>query len=241
MKTLSLPARVVADELMDSPALPPGEVERALRGLARLNALSGAPGLLWRFVRDEVRALGRPASLFDVATGSADVPIALHRLAAREGLTLNLTACDIRAEMRDMASRSAERAGVPLRVIPLDAVRDRPPGIFDIITVSLFTHHLNEDEVVSLLRGLAPAAGRLLVVSDLARAPLNLAIVSLTSRLVSRSRVVHTDAALSVRAAFTHDEFMLLAQRAGLHRSGVAAVHNAPPCRFVFTWRPAGA
>jgi hypothetical protein len=44
----------------------------------------------------------------------------------------------------------------------------------------------------------------------------NLGMVALASRLVTRSPVVHTDAVLSVRAAFTKPELLSLAERAGM-------------------------
>lgn len=221
---------------MDSPTLPAREVELALRGLARLNRLSGAAGLLWSEVSPLVR--GGARTLLDIATGSADVPLAIHGMATAQGHTLEMTVSDVRPEMRDLAARNAEAAGVPLRVIALDAVRESPPGLFDIITASLFTHHLTEDEVVGLLDRLSRAARCGLVVSDLARSRANLAMVSLASRVVTRSRVVHTDAALSVRAAFTTEEFMGLARRAGLHERGEMTIRSARPGRFIFVWRP---
>ena len=38
----------LSPELMDQPSLAPAEHEKALRGLARINALSDSAGIIWR-------------------------------------------------------------------------------------------------------------------------------------------------------------------------------------------------
>lgn len=225
----------MSHELMDSPSLDSGEVERALRGLSRLNRVSGAAGLLWKYIRPLV-SRGEPLTLLDIATGAGDVPVALARLARTRGCLLEVSGCDLRAEMRSVAEAGAEKRGVKLRTFAFDATKDEIEGRYDVVVASLFTHHLSEADVVRLLECMKRAARRMVVVSDLHRDALTLAIVGLASRLVTRSRVVRVDAALSVRAAFTRGEFQALAQRAGL---AGAEVHRGFPCRFVMTWRPA--
>ena len=54
------------------------------------------------------------------------------------------------------------------------------------------------------------------------------------ARLLTRSHVVHTDAVLSVRAAFTVEEVRQLASAAGLSD---AKVVPRWPSRFVVSWR----
>ncbi len=229
-----LPTRVLSHELMDAPDLAPDQTHRALRGLARLNAFSGAARTLWRAIEPVARA-HNPLSLLDIATGSADVPLEVARLAGRRGFSLNLAACDIRPEMRAAAAANAARRGQSLRLFAFDALRDQIPDQFDIITISLFTHHLENPAVVRLLSTARQATRRLLVVSDLHRTPVNLALVATTSRLITTSRIVHTDAVLSVRAAFSIPEMAALAAQAGLVN---ARITRAFPCRLLLTWSP---
>ena len=73
---------------------------------------------------------------------------------------------------------------------------------------------------------------RLVLVNDLERSAPNFAMVYAASRLVSRSPVVHVDALLSVRAAFTPGEVRALAERAGL--TGATVVRRWP-CRLLLT------
>jgi hypothetical protein len=115
-----------------------------------------------------------------------------------------------------------------------DAVRDPLPADFDVVTCSLFLHHLGDDGAATLLAAMGRAAGRLVLVNDLARGPLNLALVWLATRVLTRSPVVRVDGSLSVRAAFTPAEALSLAARAGL--TG-ATVERRWPCRFLLSWR----
>lgn len=80
----SLRARQRIPELMDDPALDPGEHRRALAGLARLNRVSDSVGVLWPAVVKLAGELHRTVRLLDVATGSGDVP---RRLLARANRT----------------------------------------------------------------------------------------------------------------------------------------------------------
>jgi len=221
-------------ELMDDPALPAEEHRRALRGLARLNALSGSVGVLWPEVRKLARELGRPVRILDVATGSGDVPLGLWKRAERAGLKLDLSACDISPVALGAAEVRTRSAGATVRYFAADALAAPLPSGFDIVTCSLFLHHLPDDRAVTLLGRLAAATERLVLVNDLSRSRWNLGLVWCATRLVTRSRVVHVDGPLSVRGAFAPSEAEGLARRAELTGAIVAGRF---PCRWLLTWR----
>jgi hypothetical protein len=105
---------------------------------------------------------------------------------------------------------------------------------YDIITSSLFIHHLDEDQVASLLRRMAAAAQRLVLINDLRRSSLGLMLAYGATRLLTASPVVHTDGPLSVAAAFTLAEMRQLAKWAGLEDFTVA---RRWPFRFLLTYR----
>jgi SAM-dependent methyltransferase len=217
-------------ELMDDPALDPGEHRHALAGLARLNRVSGSAGVLWPAVRDLARELKRAVRVLDVATGSGDVPAGLLDRAGREGIELEVAGCDI-----SPTAISAAAAAVPgARFFRHDALRDPLPAGFDAVTCSLFLHHLSSDDAVSLLARMKAATGRLVLVNDLARSRVNFLGVWAACRLLTASRVVRFDGPASVRSAFTPAEALALAERAGLHGATVKARF---PARFLLTWR----
>lgn len=218
---------------MDQPGLDAARHDRALRGLARINAWSGAARLLWPAISWLSRELSRPLRLLDIATGAGDVPLRLWRRAARRGLRLEIEGCDKSATALDHARRRADKAGAPIRFFAHDVCSEPLPGGFDIVSCSLFLHHLDENEATALLRRMKEAAGRLVLVSDLRRSALGWLMAWLGCRLLTRSEVVRYDGPASVRAAFTVAEARDLAWRAGL--TG-ATVGRRWPWRWLLTW-----
>lgn len=236
---MPLRMRELVAERMDDPALPAADHDRALAGLARLNALARSAALVWPAVRDELRiarAEGRVASVLDVATGSGDIPAALGRLARREGLEARWIAVDASAHALARARRRAEESGLRLECLQADATQPLPVQA-EVVICSLFVHHLSHRQAVSALGSMAAAATRRLAVSDLRRSVPGLALAWAASRALSRSSVVHFDATASVRGALSERELAGIALEAGL--SG-ATVRRAWPQRMVLEWRPQG-
>jgi len=162
-----LHARNLQPELMDDPALPAEEHRRALAGLARLNAFSNSVGVLWPAVRGLARELGRSVKILDVATGGGDVPLGLCARAKRAGVKLELHACDLSPVALETAAARTRAAGATVHYFPADALDEALPTGFDIVTCSLFLHHLLDDDAVILLARLAAATDRLVLVNDL--------------------------------------------------------------------------
>jgi 2-polyprenyl-3-methyl-5-hydroxy-6-metoxy-1,4-benzoquinol methylase len=115
-----------------------------------------------------------------------------------------------------------------------DAVHDRLPTGFDVVTCSLFLHHLSEEEAIALLANMEHAARHLILINDLNRSRFNYCAAWIACHLFTRSRVVRFDGPASVRSAFTPKEALALTERAGLHG---ATVRSKFPCRFLLSWR----
>ncbi len=219
-------------ELMDQPGLSPHLHTAALRGLARLN-LFGSARVLWPPLAALARRNpGKPLRVLDLAAGGGDVPLGLWRRARKAGIDLRIDGCDISPLAVEHASKAAASAGADLHFFVRDVLRGGPLPGYDAAVNSTFLHHLDEAAAAAFLRLMAET-GRLVLVNDLERGALNLALVFAASWLVTTSPVVHTDGVLSVRAAFTVAEARGLAERAGLHG---ARVGRRWPCRFLLTW-----
>ncbi len=221
-------------EVMDQPGLCPRRHAAALRGLARLN-LFGSAGVLWPPLAAAARrSPGRALRVLDLATGGGDIPLRLWRRARKAGATLRVDGCDVSPVAVEQAAAAAVNAGAgsDVRFFVHDALRGGPLPGYDAAVCSLFLHHLDEDEGVTLLRHMA-ASAPLVLVNDLERSFTNFALVCAASRLVTTSDVVHTDGPRSVAAAFTPGEVQALAERAGLKG---AAVGRRWPCRLLLAW-----
>jgi 2-polyprenyl-3-methyl-5-hydroxy-6-metoxy-1,4-benzoquinol methylase len=223
-------ARMRVEELMDRPDVPHEEHVRALRGLETVNQLS----LTARQIFEPIRRLGRKElTLLDVACGGGDVPVGIAHLAAREGITIRLRLCDRSATALEQAAVRARAAGLAVETYCADVTRDGLPGA-DVVTNSLFLHHLDEEDVVGVLRRTGEAARELLVVSDLRRSRIGLGVAWTTCHAFSRSRIMWHDGPVSVKAAWTLGEMRRMAGVAGL--AGVD-VRRCWPWRMLLTWR----
>ena len=229
-----VPARRVEPELMDDPRLDPCAHARALRGLARLNRLSRPDSALWPDLDRACRSSTGPVRLLDLATGSGDVPLRLLRRARRRGRSLQVDGCDLSPLAIETAqARSRCFGDDAVRFFRHDVITQQLPDGYDVITCCLFLHHLSQEQAIGLLCEMKRAARRLVIVSDLRRCRTGPAVIGATSRLLTRSRVVHTDAVRSARAAFTMEEAAFMAARAGLDD---ATIRKGGPYRFVLSW-----
>jgi len=233
----SLSQRSRRDEWMDDPRLAVDEHRGALRGLQRLNAWSRSSRLLWPDIAAAAReraARGMRLRVMDVATGSGDGPIAMARRARVQRLPIDWVLCDRSGVALDAARRAADTVGVSISLEQVDLLNDQLPSGADVVTCSLFLHHLDDDAAVTVLRRMADASIVGIGAADLVRSRRGLLLAWAASRALTRSAVVHTDATLSVRGAFTIVEAQSLAARANLHG---AFVHAAWPQRWVLWWR----
>jgi len=221
-------------EMMDQPGLDAGEHARALSGLGRINRVSRSDAIFWPAIAGLARASGGAAvRVLDVASGGGDVPIALALRAARAHLEVRIEGCDISPEAVRFAQQKATARGAAVRFFTLDALADSIPEGYDVVTCSLFLHHLDEADAVGLLRRMADASLRLVLVDDLIRSRVGYAVAWAGCRLLSRSPIVRHDGPVSVSSAFTPEEVRELARRAGL---GEVSLMRHWPRRFLLSW-----
>lgn len=196
--------------LEDQPAL-----DGNLRDLARINRLTGGSRLSAR----AIDALGAPATILDVGTGGADIPMTLLARARASGLAQSITATDSRPEVLAAARRARpaieHEAGLELAVADGRAL-PYPDGAFDVSHASMVVHHLEPDEAVAFIRELGRVARHGVVVNDLIRSRLNWVGALVLVRALAASRYTRHDGPLSVRRAYTRPELIDLVEAAGL-------------------------
>lgn len=218
---------------MDDPLLNARAHGRALQGLSRINRVSRTAASIWRPIARIARAHpDRTLSVLDIATGGGDLPIALSKRAQRHHVALDIKGCDISQDAIGYARAAAIRANAPVQFFCANVLDAGLPAHYDIVTASLFLHHLTDTQAVALLRKLAMNTDHL-IISDLIRNRTGYRLAYLGTRLLSRSTIVHVDGLRSVRAAFTVPEARELAAQAGLDD---ARFKRRWPSRFLMTW-----
>ena len=223
-------------ELMDQPDLPEDQHRHALQGLARLNRFTGIARQMFGHLRRlAIENEQQPLRVLDIASGSGDLPIDWAVRAAKQQLPIEITALDISEVAVAQQLRRAKAANVKINAVQADCLTESLPTEHHVVTSSLFMHHLDPPDVITLLAAMHKAATKRVVICDLERSRLNLGLVKIGAHALTRSHVVHTDAALSVHGAYTIDEFTDLIDRAVNVRPPLKRVF---PCRFVASWDP---
>jgi SAM-dependent methyltransferase len=99
-------------------------------------------------------------------------------------------------------------------------------GAFDYAMCSLFTHHFEDGQVITVLRELARVARRRIFVIDLHRHPVPYYFYTTIGHLFLYNRLIREDGALSILRGFKPDELGRLAHEAGLN--GITVQRNFP-------------
>jgi len=228
-------------EIMDDPLLDEGLHRAALKGLEQLNAIGNSKMIIASKIEKVARtfaAAEKPLRVLDLACGAGDQAIALSKYFASKNLPVEIHGLDISDTAVAYAQARYQNCVQSCGAIGkctfsrLDVIDDQLPNGFDVIITSLFTHHLDPAQIIALLAKMAAGARHIIMVNDLERSLTNLWGVTLATRLVTSSPVVHHDGPASVRAAFTAAEMLQMALDAGLHN---ASVSRQFPCRILLT------
>ena len=229
-----LAQRDLQPELMDQPELDPVEHALALRGLARVNWFSRSAAIFWPALRAfALEQKGTPLRVLDVACGGGDVTCALAKRARRAGLDVEISGCDLSETALSIARKQAASSGEAIEFFQQDVLSEPLLARFDVVICSLFLHHLDEAEAVTVLRSMSQGSRRAVLVNDLVRSRSGYLLAVLGTRILSRSPIVHIDGPLSVAGAFTPDEVLQLCEQAGLNG---ATISRHWPQRFLLTW-----
>ncbi|MBL8850718.1 MAG: methyltransferase domain-containing protein [Planctomycetaceae bacterium] len=221
-------------ELMDDPALAESLHRQALRGLERVNRISGISSLLWRSIRPLCDAdPSRTVRVFDVGCGGGDISVGVWRKAQRAGYNVQIGGCDISPKALRMSSERARAAGADAEYVPVDILNDPLPRGWDVMYCSLFLHHFDEPSGIRLLTNMAQSVERMVLVDDLIRDRLGYFLCWWGVRLLTRSPIVHVDGPLSVRAGFQPREVLDMAARSGMRD---ARITTHWPQRLLMTW-----
>lgn len=191
--------RIATPELLDTDNGTPVEIANSLTDLNRINRWFGGISTSSSLISQVAKKTGAISlSLLEVAAGGGYVPQAVSHILSRKGIQLNVTLLDFNSS--HLGGRNGSRA------VSGDAIalpfRDES---FDIVSSCLFLHHLSPEAVVESVKEGLRVCRTAVVINDVIRHPIHLAMVYASLPLY-RSRLTHHDAPASVRRAYTVDE-----------------------------------
>jgi len=202
-------------EHLDRPVVPAAR-DASLADIDRLNAWFGGYTLTLRALDHIV--LRAPASarvlVVDVGGGRGDFARRLIEHARPWRRRVKVVVVDRDPDLLAIARRAAP-SGVALVRADATALPFREASV-DVVTMSLTLHHLEPDAAVASLGEMSAATRGAIVVNDLWRSWISLALVWVATRVLRCHPISRHDGPLSVRRAYSPDEIRGLAEKAGL-------------------------
>jgi ubiquinone/menaquinone biosynthesis C-methylase UbiE len=189
--------RVDAPEILDTDACSAADVATSMRDLGRVNRWFGGVATSLKMVERVADCCpNKQLSLLEVAAGTGEVPETVRRCLARRGVTLEVTLLDRARSHLPPGNHSVvgDALGLPFG-----------DGAFDVVSCSLFTHHLDAKQLARFLREGLRVSRRALLINDLVRHPVHLALVY-ASFPIMRCRVAWLDGLTSVRRSYRPEE-----------------------------------
>jgi ubiquinone/menaquinone biosynthesis C-methylase UbiE len=189
--------RISTAEILDSDACPPLEIAASLGDLSRINRWFGGVATTRKLIERVASVTGKKHfSLLEVAAGFGEVPKVAAQQLARKGITLDVTHLDRVPSHLQGGNRAvvADALALPF-----------PDSSFDLISSSLFAHHLEPPELARFAVEALRVSRCAVLINDLVRHPLHLALVYAGFPLM-RSYVSRFDGIASVKRAYTPKE-----------------------------------
>jgi ubiquinone/menaquinone biosynthesis C-methylase UbiE len=225
----SLARRQREEEWIDAPDADPKLLRKSLSYIRWINRLLGYTRAtishLDRFSRHWKP--GETLRILDVATGSADIPRAILNWADKKSFDVRIVGIDLHPGTVSEAAESLHDSR--FTVFQADALElPFADDSFDYAITNMFLHHLDDDQIVSVLKNMARVARRGIIAADLVRNRRAYFWIKLFT-LLANPMVKH-DAPVSVAQAFTRAEVLTLRDRAGV---GFASYYSHFGHRFV--------
>jgi ubiquinone/menaquinone biosynthesis C-methylase UbiE len=218
--------RIVIPELLDTDAGTPDEIKASLADLRMINRYFGGTRVMRRLVEHVAKATGaHDLSLLDVAAGSGDIVASVKRDLRPRGIQLHTVLLD-----QSAVHMPREACGVVGNALALPFRDDS----FDLVSCSLFAHHLEPGEFLIFVNEALRVCRRAVLINDLRRNAMHLAMFYAGMPLY-RSFITRHDGVASVRRAYTPAEM-----RAMLAQSNAARIEMWPFYLFrmgVVAWK----
>jgi SAM-dependent methyltransferase len=226
---IDLSKRSAEIEFMDRPHTPAADHAAALADLAKVNrvTLTHRPVLRWLDAATKGETAGRVVSVLDVASGQGDLLRAIHAWGTARGFRLDLRGIDLNPRSAEQA-RAATPPGMEIVWLTGDVFDHAPVPPPDFIVTSQFTHHLDDNGVVALLRWMERHARRGWFVADLERHILPWLGFRILAWVMGWHRLVRIDGTISIARSFRVAEWRDLVARAAV----VADIRRHVPFRL---------
>jgi 2-polyprenyl-3-methyl-5-hydroxy-6-metoxy-1,4-benzoquinol methylase len=223
-----------------------GDFRACLRSLEQINRwlLGYRPTLAWlnrlpQALRNP--ALGdygprNPLHIVDVGSGGGDLLRKIAGWARKRGIAVELTGIDLNPYAARAAAESTPKE-LGIEWGTGNALDYRPENPVDIVVSSLTAHHLEDEEIVALLRWMEATAQAGWFINDLERSEWSCRMFTLVDKLAGWHPFVQHDGPVSFRRAFREEDWVRLMMAAEVPLDAVTLEHWRPGRLCVGHWK----
>jgi trans-aconitate methyltransferase len=206
-----------------------------LRSLERVNRwlLGYRPTLAWL---KRLEHKHEPVHIRDVGSGGGGLLRQIAGRLRRRGIAVQLTGIDLNPYA---ARAAAEFTPTELGIawVTGDALEYRPEKPVDIVASSLTAHHLEDEEIVTLLRWMEATARAGWFLNDLERSERTCRIFKWVAGVLEWHRFVRHDGPVSFRRAFQEEDWVRLLAIAEIPRDVVTVEYWRPGRLCLGRWK----
>jgi 2-polyprenyl-3-methyl-5-hydroxy-6-metoxy-1,4-benzoquinol methylase len=174
--------------------------------------------------------------IVDVGSGGGDLLRQIAGWARRRGIAVRLTGIDLNPyAARAAAEFTLKELGIEW--VTGDALVYRPKKPVDIVVSSLMAHHLEDEEIIALLRWMESTAQAGWFINDLERSQRSSRMFGWMAQAAGWHRFVRHDGPVSFRRAFREEDWTRLLAAAEVPRNAVTVEHWRPGRLCVGRWK----
>ncbi len=207
-----------------------------LRSLEQVNRwlLGYRPTMAW--LKRLPHGLRDPVHIVDVGSGGGDLLRQIAGWTRRRGIAAQLTGIDLNPYAARAAAESTPK-DLAIAWVTGDALAYRPEKPVDIVVSSLMAHHLEDEEIIELLRWMEATAQVGWFINDLERSEWSCRMFAWVGGMVDWHRFVRHDGPVSFRRAFREEDWVRLMAAAEVPREPVTVEHWWPGRLCVGRWK----
>lgn len=207
-----------------------------LRSLEKVNSwlLGYRPTLTW--LERLPRGLSKPVHIVDVGSGGGDCLRQIAGWAQRRNIAVQLTGIDLNRYAARAAAEFTPK-DLLIRWVTGDAMLYRPEEEIDIVVSSLMAHHLEDEQIIELLRWMEATARVGWLINDLERSELSCKMFGWLAGFMGWHRFVRHDGPVSFRRSFREDDWVRLLAAADISRGTVTVKKWQPGRLCVGRWK----
>ena len=174
--------------------------------------------------------------IVDVGSGGGDLLRQIASRLRRRGVAVQLTGID-RNPYAARAAAESTPTELGISWVTADALLYRPEKPVDIVVNSLTAHHLENDEIVALLRWMEATAQVGWFINDLERSEWTSSMFGWLGAIVGWHQFVRHDGPVSFRRAFRKEDWVRLLAAADVPREAETVEHWRPGRLCVGRWK----